>query len=144
MKVSECMSTNVGLVTPEMTLQEAARKMVDLDCGSLPVADNDRLVGMLTDRDIAIRAISKGKGPDTAVREAMTDKVVYCYTDQDVTDVGRIMAEKKVRRLPVLDREKRLKGIVSIGDLSKSDLPPEAAKEALHEVSDDTPVGPPH
>jgi CBS domain-containing protein len=86
--------------------------------GALPVRDHDRLVGMITDRDITVRAIAQGKGPTATVGEVMSPEVLYCYEDQDIEEVLRNMADIKVRRLPVLNREKRLVGIVSLGDLA--------------------------
>ena len=117
MQVKDVMTRGAECVRPEATLQEAAQKMKSLDVGPLPVCDNDRLAGMLTDRDIVVRAVAEGKDPRTAkVREAMTPEVVYCSEDDDVADVARLMNEKQVRRLPVLDCNRRLVGIVSLCD----------------------------
>jgi CBS domain-containing protein len=121
MKVSEVMTRDVQLIEPTQTIREAARLMAELDSGILPVRDGDRLAGMITDRDIAVRAVAQGRGPDTAVREVMTDDVKYCYEDDDTGDVARNMADIQVRRLPVLTREKRLVGIISLGDMAMSD-----------------------
>ncbi|KLK90500.1 inosine-5-monophosphate dehydrogenase [Microvirga vignae] len=121
MKVSELMTRDVRLIEPTQTIREAARLMADLDAGILPVRDGDRLVGMITDRDIAIRAVAQGRGPDTPIREAMTDEVLYCFEDDDTDAVERNMADIKVRRLPVLNRDKRLVGIISLGDLAMKD-----------------------
>ena len=95
--------------------------MAELDAGIMPVREGDRLVGMITDRDITVRAVAEGKGPDTAVREVMTEDVKYCYEDDDTQDVARNMADIQVRRLPVLTRDKRLVGIISLGDLAVTD-----------------------
>lgn len=119
MRISDCMTRDVRVADPDQTLREAARMMAELDAGILPVGENDRLVGMITDRDIAVRAVAHGKSPDTPVREIMNAQVRYCYEDDDVDEVLANMADIQVRRLPVLSREKRLIGIVSIGDLSK-------------------------
>ena len=100
MKVGEIMTRGVEVASPDDTLQKAAGRMAELDTGVLPVGENDRLVGMLTDRDIAIRAVAQGKGPDTRVREAMTPEVRYVFEDQDLEDAVRSMGEQKVRRLP--------------------------------------------
>src|SRR5439155_16215688 len=108
---------DVELANPQDTLNQAASMMKKLDSGVLPVGENDKLVGMLTDRDIAIRAVAEGKGPDTKVREVMSAEVRYCFDDEDVAHVAENMAELQVRRLPVVNREKRLVGIVSLGDL---------------------------
>ena len=119
MRISEVMTRGVQIGTPEMTLREAARMMADLDAGSLPIGEDDRLVGMLTDRDIAIRAVGEGKGPDSPVRDIMSREVLYCFDDQGIDEAAHIMSEVKVRRLPVVNRDKRLVGIVSLGDLAR-------------------------
>jgi CBS domain-containing protein len=118
MKVSEVMTRDVQLIEPTQTIRDAARLMAELDAGIMPVREGDRLVGMITDRDIAVRAVAEGKGPDTPVREVMTEDVKYCYEDDDTTDVARNMADIQVRRLPVLTRDKRLVGIISLGDMA--------------------------
>ena len=121
MKVAEVMTRGVELTTPQATIQEVARKMADLDAGVMPVSEGDRLVGMITDRDIAVRGVAQGKGPDCQVREVMTPEVKYCFEDEDTEDVARNMADIQVRRLPVLTRDKRLVGIISLGDMAMSD-----------------------
>jgi len=121
MKVSEVMTQDVRLIEPTQTIQEAARMMAELDAGIMPVREGDRLVGMITDRDITVRAVAEGRGPDTSVRDIMTDDVKYCYEDEDTEDVARNMADIQVRRLPVLTRDKRLVGIISLGDMAVSD-----------------------
>ena len=126
MKVSEVMTRDVRLIEPTQTIRDAARLMAELDTGILPVREGDRLVGMITDRDITVRAVAQGRGPDTAVREVMTDEVKYCYEDDDTNDVARNMADIQVRRLPVLTRDKRLVGIISLGDMAVSDEAGEA------------------
>jgi len=118
MKTSKCMTRDVQLVSPTQTIRDAARLMGELDAGALPVQEDDRLVGMITDRDIAVRAVAQGKSPDTPVRDVMSREVLYCFDDQEIEDVARNMGEMKVRRLPVVNRDKRLVGIVSIGDLA--------------------------
>ncbi len=118
MKVGEIMTRRVEVASPDDTLRQAAGRMAELDTGVLPVGENDRLVGMLTDRDVAIRAVAQGRGPDTKVREAMTPEVRYCFEDEDLDDVVRNMGENEVRRLPVMSRDKRLVGIVSLGDVA--------------------------
>jgi CBS domain-containing protein len=120
MKVRECMSQEVVVADPSQTIAEAARMMQECDAGILPVGENDRLVGMITDRDIAIRAIAKKKGPDTPIREVMSKEVLYCFEDDDIEDAAENMAEQQVRRLPVLNKDKRLVGILSLGDVSKT------------------------
>jgi CBS domain-containing protein len=133
MKVKETMSTNVRLARPDQTIREAAQAMADVDSGVLPVGENDRLVGMITDRDIAVRGIAKGKGPDTSVRDVMTDHVDYCFEDQDVDEVAKNMGDVKVRRLPVLNRDKRLVGIISLGDIAQAGS--SQTDEALGKIS---------
>jgi CBS domain-containing protein len=121
MKVSEAMSSDVRVANPEQTIEQAARMMASLDAGVLPVGEHDRLVGMITDRDIAIRGVAQGKGPDAKVRDVMTSDVKYCYEDEEIADVTLNMAGIQVRRLPVLDHDKRLVGILSLGDVAVTD-----------------------
>lgn len=118
MRVSDCMTRGVEITSPEETIRAAATMMAECDAGVLPVGENDRLVGVITDRDIAIRAIATGKGPDAKVRDVMSAEVRYCFEDDDVEEVLRNMADLQVRRLPVLSRDKRLVGIVSLSDLA--------------------------
>lgn len=118
MKVSECMSHDVRIAAPDNTMQSAAQAMADIDAGFLPVADDDRLIGIVTDRDIAIRGVAAGQPPETSIREVMSEEVKYCFDDQEVEDVLENMSDIQVRRLPVVDRDKRLVGIVSITDLA--------------------------
>jgi CBS domain-containing protein len=117
MKVREAMTADVRLANPEQTIREAASMMAEIDAGSLPVGENDRLVGMITDRDIAVRAVAVGSPPQTKIRDVMSKEVLYCFEDEDLEDVSKNMSNAKVRRLPVLNRDKRLVGILSIGDL---------------------------
>jgi CBS domain-containing protein len=126
MQVSEAMSADVKIANPNQSIRDAARTMAEIDAGVLPVGENDRLVGMITDRDIAIRAVAAGKDPGTAVREVMTDEVKYCFESDDLKEVARNMADIKVRRLPVLNKEKRIVGILSLGDIAVT----EGAKHA--------------
>jgi CBS domain-containing protein len=118
MKVSDVMTRDVRVANPNESLQEAAKVMAILDAGALPVGEDDRLVGMITDRDIAVRGIAKGIGPDAKIRDVMTKEVKYCFEDQDVDEVTRNMGEIQVRRLPVVNRKKRLVGILSLGDVA--------------------------
>jgi CBS domain-containing protein len=94
--------------------------MLDIDVGALPVGDNDRLVGMITDRDIAVRGVASGKAPSTRVEEVMSREVRYCFEDEDTAHVARNMGHEQIRRLPVVDRNKRLVGILSLADLATS------------------------
>lgn len=139
MRISECMSRDVCLARPSDTIEQIAKMMANIDCGCVPVQENDRLAGMITDRDIAIRAIAEGKGPDTLASEVMSRDVKYCYEDDDVDDVLRNMGDIKLRRLPVLNREKRLVGIVSLSDLATGNERPRAG-EALQHIAE--PGGP--
>jgi CBS domain-containing protein len=119
MKVREAMTGNVRLTSPDRSIREAAQMMIDQDIGALPVGEDDRLVGMITDRDIAVRAVAQGLGPDTKIRDVMSEDVLYCFEDEDLDDAAQNMGDIKVRRLPVLNRDKRLVGIISISDLSR-------------------------
>jgi CBS domain-containing protein len=135
MVLREIMTTHVEVVHPEATLKEAAQKMKALDVGPIPVCDGDRLQGMLTDRDITVRATAEGRDPNTTkVREVMTPDVVYCFEDQDVREAADIMEEKQIRRLVVLNRDKRLVGIVSLGDLATQTGDAELESEELSET----------
>ena len=118
MKVSECMSRDVRMVGPGDSIRDAAVAMAQIDSGVLPVANDERLVGIITDRDIAIRAIGNGLGADTEVDQVMTHEVRYCFEDDDIGQVLDNMADVQLRRLPVLDQDKRLKGIVSLSDMA--------------------------
>jgi len=124
--VSEVMTTNVKVAAPDQTLQQVAGMMADLDAGVIPVRDQDRLVGMVTDRDIAVRAVAQGLPPDTQVRQVMTKEIKYCFDDDNVDEVARNMADIKVRRLPVINHDKRLVGIFSLGDMAVADGPDNA------------------
>ncbi len=135
MQIRDAMSEDVRILNPNQSIREAAILMAKIDAGVLPVGENDRLVGMITDRDIAVRAIALGMGPDTAVREVMSEDVKYCFEDDDVGKVAQNMSDLKVRRLPVLNKSKRLIGIVSLGDLALADGPANAG-EALCGISE--------
>jgi CBS domain-containing protein len=121
MRVSEVMTREVRMADPDQTICEAARVMGEIDAGVLPVQENDRLVGMITDRDIAVRAVAREMPHTTKVRDVMSREVLYCFDDQDLDDIAQNMSDVKVRRLPVVNREKRLVGIISLGDLSKGE-----------------------
>jgi CBS domain-containing protein len=133
MHVSDIMSRDVKIVSPEDTLEQAAKLMAKLDIGILPVGENDRLVGMISDRDIVVRAVAAGKSPkQTKLRGVMTPEIKFVYEDESVEDVARNMSRLQVRRLPVLSRAKRLVGIVSLCDLAiKQD-----GKQAQHALKD--------
>jgi CBS domain-containing protein len=121
MNVEKVMTTQVSWVTPETGIAEIARRMREEDIGSVPVAEDDRLVGMVTDRDIVVRAVADGGDVDRVrAKQVMSSRVLYCFADQSVADVLANMGDNQVRRLPVLNREKRLVGVVSLGDLSRA------------------------
>ena len=128
MKVSDAMTRDVQVASPKQSIRDVARIMASIDSGVMPVGENDRLVGVITDRDIAVRAVAAGKAPTTKVRDVMSQEVLYCYDDQDLDEVARNMGEVKVRRLPVLNREKRLVGILSFGDLARKENPSTAGQ----------------
>ena len=118
-KISDVMTRDkVLVVSPDQTIAAAAELMAEADVGSLPVGDNDRLIGMVTDRDIVLRAVARGMGADTPVRAVMTEAIRYCYDDQDVAEVAQNMADLGVRRLPVVNRDKRLVGIVALSNIT--------------------------
>jgi CBS domain-containing protein len=118
MQVHEIMTRDVRLASPSDKLRDAAELMRDIDAGMLPVGENDRLVGMVSDRDLVVRGLAEGKGPENTVRDVMSRDVKYVYEDETVEDVERNMSGLQVKRLPVLSRDKRLVGIVSLGDLA--------------------------
>jgi len=117
-KISDVMTRDVHIASPSQTIREAADEMLRADIGSLPVGENDRLVGMITDRDIVLRAVAKGRDPKTSVRDVMTDRIQYCFEDDDVVGVAQNMANLGVRRLPVLNHDKRLVGIVALSNVA--------------------------
>ena len=138
MQIKQIMTKGVEVIRPDDTLQEAARKMKSNDIGPLPVCDGDRLLGMITDRDIIVRATAEGRDPKTTpVKDAMTPDVVYCYDDQDVEEAASLMKERQLRRLVVLNRNKKLVGILSLGDIA-SDTDEELSGEILGRVSEPT------
>ena len=134
MKVSEVMTTEVETIGAEQTAREAATFMLRADAGSIPVCDGDRVIGMITDRDIAVRGVAEGRGPDTPVSELMSDGIICAHEDEDVTDVAQRMSDEQVRRLPIVDSEEKLIGIVSLGDLVR-EARGETAHQAIEGVS---------
>ncbi|MGH8517705.1 MAG: CBS domain-containing protein [Panacagrimonas sp.] len=135
MKVKDCMTREVRTLAPDRPIQEAARLMAECDVGAIPIGDNDRLVGMITDRDIAIRAVCAGKDADTPIEEVMTRDIKYCFEDEDLQHVAQNMGDIQVRRLPVLNREKRLVGIVALGDIANGGRGKKLAGDALGAIS---------
>jgi CBS domain-containing protein len=105
MRVSEAMTREVRVCKPQHSIRDCAKAMADMDAGVLPVAENNMIVGMVTDRDIAVRAIAEGKGPDTPVRDVLSREVLFCFDDQDLEHVAKSMGLARVRRVPVLARD---------------------------------------
>jgi CBS domain-containing protein len=137
MKVFEIMTPEPELISPDASIKDAAKRMKDEDIGALPIGENDRLIGMVTDRDIAMRGVAEGRAPETTpVRDVMSEKILWSYEDEDIEEAARNMAEHQVRRLPVLNHEKRLIGIVSLGDIALTGE--ECEKTALEGVSEPT------
>jgi CBS domain-containing protein len=137
MQVRDVMTAQATIVHKDDTIASAAQLMAEEDVGALPVREGDSLVGVITDRDIATRAIAKERGPSTAVEEIMTASVLYCFEDQECDEIAQNMAENKVRRLPVMNRDKRLIGMVAIADLARM-TSEESAKHAVQGVSQPT------
>lgn len=120
-QIKDVMSPNFKWMAPDSPVAQVAQQMRDMDCGFMPLAENDKMIGMVTDRDITVRAIAEGKDPaNTPARDIMTPKTYYCFDDQDVEEVCNNMGEIQVRRLPVVNRDKRLVGVVSMGDLAQA------------------------
>lgn len=135
MRVSEVMTRNVHIADPEQSLQDVARVMAECNLGCVPVGDSERLIGMLTDRDIAIRAVAAGKSPAaTKVKEIMSKDVKYCFEDEDISHIAKNMGDIQVHRLPVVDRKKRLVGILALADIATGEGP-ELAGIAIHGIS---------
>ena len=135
MRVSEAMTRTVQIASPNQSIQEAALMMARIDVGVLPVGENDRLVGIISDRDIAVRAVARGWNPKTTkVRKVMSGEVRYCFDDDDIAEVAHNMSDIKVRRLPVLDHDKRMVGIVSLADIAMAEGP-NSAGEAICGIS---------
>ncbi len=131
--IAEIMTTDVEVVRPEETLRDAARAMADLDVGSLPVCDGKKLIGMITDRDITVRAVVEGKSSDTPVSEVMTDEVIWCSESDSVDEVLQKMSDAQVRRIPVVDEDRQLIGIVALGDIALEE--DDAVDETLRDIS---------
>jgi len=121
MRIADIMTKDVRVASPDDAVATVAREMADNDIGFLPVGDNDRLVGMITDRDIVVRCVADGRDDRTRVAEIMTVDVKYCFDDEEVSDVARNMSDEQIRRMPVVDRNKRLVGIVSLADAARQD-----------------------
>lgn len=137
MKVREAMTSSVEVVHPGQSLNEVAQKMRTLDAGVMPVCDGDRLVGMVTDRDITVRATGEDKASTTPVDEVMSGDIVYCFDDQDVEEAAGMMRDRQVRRLPVLNRDEQLVGIISLGDVATVTGDVNLAGETVRDISED-------
>ena len=134
-KLKDLMSRDVKVISPDMTIRDAATQMREGDFGMLPVGENDRMIGAITDRDIAIRAVAEGKDSSTKVRDVMSEGIAWVFEDQSVEEAAKIMSERQVRRLPVVDRNKRLVGIVALGDFAVESSEIQPAAKALSEIS---------
>ena len=136
MKIKEIQTREPEVISPEAMICEAAQKMSEHDIGMLPVCDGERLVGAITDRDLVIRGLAKGYDPlNTKVKDVMTERISCCFEDDSIEDVARAMEEKQIRRMPILNRNKRLVGIVSLGDLAVRSRNRELTEEVLEHVS---------
>ena len=119
MKVKDVMHTGVSWVEPDVSVAEVAKKMRNEDIGAVPVGEHDRLIGMVTDRDITCRGTAEGASPkELTARDVMSKGIIFCRDEEDVDDALRIMEHKKIRRLPVLNEDKRMVGMLSLGDVS--------------------------
>ncbi len=134
-QLKDLMSRDVQVISPDMSIKDAATKMRDGDFGMMPVGENDRMIGTLSDRDIAIRAVAEGMDANTKVRDVMSEGIAWAYEDDSVEQAAKIMSERQVRRLPVVDRNKRLVGIVALGDFAVESLNIQPVAEALSEIS---------
>lgn len=134
-QLKDLMSRDVKVVSPDLTIGEAAKKMRDGDFGMMPVGEDDRMIGTISDRDIAIRAVAEGKEAGTKVRDVMSEGIIWAYEDDSVEQVATIMSKHQVRRLPVVNRDKRLVGIVALGDFAVESSEIQPAAKALSEIS---------
>lgn len=134
-KISEVMSTEVQTISPLATIEEAAQEMRDGDFGLLPVGEDEQLLGVITDRDIAIRAVAEGKDPGTPVGDVMSEGVIWVDENDSVEDAAQVMSDHQIRRLPVVDADQRLVGIVSLGDFAVEGSDIGAVAEALSDIS---------
>ena len=134
MKVSECMTRDVQVAQADQSIRKAAQFMLKVDAGSIPVCEGDRVIGMVTDRDLAVRALAEGRGPETTLREIMTEEVVCCFEDDTVENAAQKMSDIKVRRIPIVSKDgEKLVGILSLGDITKGDA--RLAEHALEGVT---------
>jgi CBS domain-containing protein len=134
-KISELMSRDVQVIGPNQTIREAAQQMLKGNFGMMPVGENDRMIGSISDRDIAIRAVADGKAPNATVREVMSDGVVWAFENDSVAEAAKLMSTHQIRRLPIVNAEKRLVGIIALGDFAVQNADIKVAGEALSEIS---------
>jgi CBS domain-containing protein len=135
MNISQIMTADAQCIDSHASLTEAAERLRDLDIGALPVCEDDRVIGMLTDRDIAVRGVAGHCPPDdTLVRDVMSEGIVFAFDDQDVREAAQIMRDRQIRRLPVLDRRNRLVGMLSLGDMAVGHLPADACGATLQGI----------
>ena len=134
-KLKDVMTRDVKVISPDATIREAARTMLEGDFGMMPVGENDRMMGAISDRDITIRGVAEGKDSNTKVRDVMSEGITWAYDDDSVEEAARIMSEHQIRRLPVVNRDKRLVGIVALGDFAVESADIEPAAEAHSEIS---------
>ena len=134
-QLKDVMTRDVKVISPDSTIREAAKAMLDGDFGMMPVGENDRLIGAISDRDIAVRGVAEGKDSNAKVGEVMSQGITWAYEDESVEDAAKIMSERQIRRLPVINRDKRLVGIVALGDFAVDSSELEPAAEALSEIS---------
>ena len=134
-QLKDVMTRNVDVISPDATIREAAKHMAEGDFGMMPVGENDRMIGAISDRDIAIRAVAEGRSPETKVREIMSQGIAWAYEDQSVEEAAKIMSQHQIRRLPVVNRDKRLVGIVALGDFAVESKELKPAAKALSEIS---------
>ena len=134
-QLKDLTSGDVKVISPDMSIRDAARQMRDGDFGMLSVGENDRMIGTISDRDIAIRTVTEGKDADIKVRDVMSEGIAWAYEDDSVEQAAKIMSERQVRRLPVVDRDKRLVGIVALGDFAVESSEIRPVAEALSEIS---------
>jgi CBS domain-containing protein len=137
MQAKKIMTPDVECISPDVRIQDVAKKMKSGDVGFLPVCESDRLVGTVTDRDIVLRVIAEGRDiSHCTARDVMTNDVFWCYEDQTADEIGDYMAEKEIRRVLILNRDKRLVGVISIGDLAQARGEQEKAGETIKEITE--------
>ncbi|MCC2641511.1 MAG: yhcV [Nitrospira sp.] len=135
-KLKDIMTPHVDVIAPNALVQEAATKMKELNVGAIPVCDGEKLVGMITDRDLVVRVMAERRDPKTSrVSEAMSSDILFCYEDDDIEKASRVMAQQQIRRLPILSTQKKLVGIVSLGDLAVHGIDAQESGDVLEQVS---------